>query len=290
MTRRPQDWKLEWLRAGGGTTFHRIACRVWGKPEAGRAVVCVHGLTRNAGDFDVLAQALSADHYVICPDMPGRGQSEWLSRSQDYNYGTYVSDMIALLAKLDVAQVDWIGTSMGGVVGMQLAAFAGSPIRRLVLNDVGPFTSAAVLGGIRQSAGEQPVFEDMAAATRYFRARYASVGPLSDAQWHKLTADSVRATPGGLTPNFDPAIATALPEIKGDVEMWPLWSRIACPVLVLRGGASQVLTAETQERMQASHPGTRAILVPEAGHAPALVAEDQVRAIRDWLGSDIPIR
>src|SRR5215469_15847260 len=165
--------------------FHRIAYWEWPGPEKGRTVICVHGLTRNGRDFDALAAALSAEYRVACPDIVGRGDSDWLAEPGDYSYEVYQADMAALLARLDVEEVDWVGTSMGGIIGMTLAAQHRSPIRRLVLNDIGAVVAKEGLGRIVNYVGEDPSFPNLDALETELRRLFPAFGPLSDAQWQQ---------------------------------------------------------------------------------------------------------
>lgn len=269
------------------TGFHRIAYREWGTGD--RAIVCVHGLTRNGRDFDVLAADLadSLKARVICPDVVGRGRSGRLANPDNYSYAQYLADMAVLLARLDVPQVDWVGTSMGGLIGMMLAAQPGSPIRRLVINDVGPFIPKAALERIGDYVGLDPFFADLDAVESYLRRRYAGFGALTDAQWQHMAQTSADARDGGYRLAFDPGISRIFKTSAiDDLDMWPLWSMIQQPVLVVRGGRSDLLLADTADRMTKEGPRARLYTVPDAGHAPALMAADQVAAVRDFLAHD----
>ncbi|WP_421709956.1 alpha/beta fold hydrolase [Algihabitans sp.] len=266
--------------------FHRIAYREWGQPDAARTAVCVHGLTRNGRDFDVLAVTLAeAGWRVICPDVVGRGDSDWLGDGADYGYPQYLQDMTALLARLDVEQVDWIGTSMGGLIGMMLAASGGHPVGRLVINDVGPLIPKAALERIADYVGRSWVFADRRAALEHVMKAYSGFGDLSEAQWSKLADDSLQAAPdGGFRPNYDPRIGEAfVGQPLEDVDLWPVWDRITCPVLLLRGAESDLLTAETAREMTRRGPATEIVEIAGAGHAPALLSAFERETIRDWL-------
>jgi len=271
------------LDALGATGFHRIAYVEWGEPGA-PAVICAHGLTRNSRDFDRLAAALSERCRVVCPDLAGRGRSDWLPAKQ-YTYPQYLADMTVLISRLDTADVDWLGTSMGGLIGMQLAAAANSPIRRLVLNDVGPFIPKAALQRIGGYVGKDPHFASLDELEAYLRKVHAPFGPLSDQDWRHLALQSYRRREnGGFGLAYDPAIAEGyLASMKEDVDLWALWDKISCPVLVLRGATSDVLTAATAKEMQKHGPKAKVIEFAGTGHAPALVGEDQIAAVRDWL-------
>lgn len=265
--------------------FHRIAYGEWGRADNRRVVICVHGLTRNRHDFDDLARALAPDWRVICPDIVGRGQSDWLAASALYDIPQYVSDMSALIARLDVDEVCWVGTSMGGIIGMVLAAQAKTPIRRLVLNDVGGFIPKAALERIRDYAAAEPLFDDTAQAQAWFRLNFAPFGPLSDAQWHDLARHSLRETPEGKWRlHYDPGLTQALtakpPE---DVALWPIWDMIACPVMALRGEHSDLLSRDTLDEMTRRGPDCITHEIPLCGHAPSLMDEAHIDLIRDFL-------
>jgi pimeloyl-ACP methyl ester carboxylesterase len=269
----------------GPSGFHRLVYSEWPGPAGARTLVCVHGLTRNARDFDAIAEALSAHCRVISPDMPGRGRSENLTVPSEYNYPLYVADAAALIARLDVESVDWLGTSMGGLIGMMLAAQAGNPIRRLALNDVGPFLSKVGLERIRSYVGLDPTFPSLEMLEAVLRANYGSFGPLTEAQWRKMTKDSARERPeGGWGLAYDPRIGDAFKEGPlEDIDLWPVWEAIRCPTLLLRGADSDLLTREVAEEMTRRGPKAKLVEFAGVGHAPALLAEDQIAVVRDFL-------
>lgn len=264
--------------------FHRVAYTQWGRDDA-PAVLCVHGLTRNGRDFDPLALALADRRRIACPDVVGRGKSAWLPVPALYGYPQYCADMAALIARMGVDQVDWVGTSMGGLIGMTLAAQPNNPIRRLVINDVGPLISKVGLQRIADYVGKDPVFEDVAAVEAYLRFTLMGLGRLTDGQWRHLAEHSARQRPDGLLGlAYDPGIADAFKaQPMQDVDLWALWDRVTCPVLVLRGAESDLLTAETAEEMTRRGPGARIIEIPHTGHAPALMSEEQIAVIRSFL-------
>jgi pimeloyl-ACP methyl ester carboxylesterase len=273
------------LSAIGPHGFHRLAYVEWPGPDAAPTLLCVHGLTRNARDFDVLAAALSAHYRVICPDMPGRGQSEWLTDPADYNYAIYLADLAALIARLDVGTVDWVGTSMGGIIGMLFAALPGAPVRRLVINDVGALIPKEGLERIATYVGLDPSFPDLAALEAALRRGFASFGPLSDAQWRHLATYSARRKPdGSLGLAYDPKIADAFKQgAIADVDLWQSWDAIKCPSFILRGAQSDILRRGDAEAMTQRGPRARLVEFPGIGHAPALMADDQIAVIRDFL-------
>lgn len=266
--------------------FHRVAYAEWGDPGNGRVLICAHGLTRNGRDFDFLAHALS-DHYrVVCPDMPGRGASDWLAVKDDYAIPVYANDMAALIARLDVDEVHWVGTSMGGLIGMVLASQPQTPIRRLVLNDVGPRITAVSLKRVGEYLGNAPTFGDIEEAERYMRLVSAPFGPLSDEQWHHLTRHMVRpADDGRLAINYDPDIAEPFRKATGDedVDLWPLYEGIRCPTLVIRGAESDLLAPETVEQMAQRGPRAKVAEIRGVGHAPMFLDDGQVAIVRDFL-------
>lgn len=267
--------------------FHRMAYVEWGHPSNLRVLVCVHGLTRCGRDFDFLAQALSPEYRVVCPDLVGRGRSDWLSDKSLYGISQYAADLVVLLARLDVESIDWVGTSMGGLIGMVLAAQARTPIRRLVLVDVGPVVTAASMARISKFVGKGPRFDSIDQAESYLRVVGAPFGTLSDAQWRHLTEHSVRlGADGRLDLHYDPGIAepfrTAMAEGK-DYEVWPIYDRIRCPTCVLRGETSDVLTRETAREMTSRGPRAQLLEISGVGHAPMLMDEAQVSHVREFL-------
>jgi pimeloyl-ACP methyl ester carboxylesterase len=273
--------------------FHKVAYLDWRRAEKptaenARTVICVHGLTRNSRDFDLLAGALTSTpsdiDRVICPDIVGRGVSDWLTDPLHYSYPQYLADMTALLARLQASSVDWVGTSMGGLIGMSLAAQPNTPIRRLVINDVGPIIAKAALQRISDYVGLDYRFSSLDALERHLRKIHAPFGPLTDEQWQQMAQHSQRRLPdGNLGLAYDPAIANNVKLGVADVDLWALWDRITCPVLVLRGSDSDILSAETAQMMTERGPKAELISFAGVGHAPALMAKDQIDIVREWL-------
>jgi pimeloyl-ACP methyl ester carboxylesterase len=257
----------------------------WGAPDAARTVICVHGLTRNGRDFDHLASVLQEHARVICPDMAGRGLSDPLRDPEQYALPTYIGHMLQLVVKLELGLVDWVGTSMGGLIGMGLAASEASPVRRLVLNDIGPFIPKAALGRINTYLGMDLRFDTLEQLEAHLREVHAGFGPLSDAEWRHLAEHSARRrADGSFGLNYDQRLGE--PMKRGpieDVDLWPVWDQIKCPVLVLRGAASDLLLAETAEEMTRRGPAAEIVEIDGTGHAPALMARDQIEIVREWL-------
>jgi pimeloyl-ACP methyl ester carboxylesterase len=272
------------LSAGG---FHRMAYIAWGR-EGGtgkRPAICVHGLTRNARDFDRLAAALSTDRHVVCPDVVGRGQSDWLTDPAAYGYAQYCADMAVLIARLGRDEVDWVGTSMGGLIGMTLAAQPNSPIRRLVLNDVGPFIPAQALRRLGSYVGQDRRFDDLAGLEAYLRQTHATFGALDDAAWRHLAVHGHRRLPDGRWGlAYDPAIGRGFAAATVmDIDLSALWQKVQCPVLVLRGTESDLLLAQTARTMAAK---ATVVDIPAVGHAPSLMVPAQIEIVRSWLAQD----
>jgi len=277
---------IETISCLGSHGFHHLAYTEWAGPPGARTVLCVHGLTRNGRDFDALAATLSRRFRIVCPDVAGRGKSDWLSHPEDYGYPLYLSDMAALIARLGVAEIDWVGTSMGGLIGMMMAAQPGTPIRRLIVNDIGPLIAVEGLQRIATYVGADPVFGDLGELEAYLRAVSASFGTLSDAQWRHMAEHGARRRPDGtLGRAYDPAIAEAFKAVKGDIDLWPVWDAIRCPTLVLRGAESDLLRAVDAAAMTRRGPKARIVELPGIGHAPSLMTDEQIAIVEDFLAA-----
>lgn len=275
------------VRCLSPTGFHDMAYVEWGDPRNPRVLVCCHGLTRNGRDFDYLAQALADEWRVVCPDVVGRGRSDWLKDKSLYAIPQYVSDMATLVARLDVEFVDWLGTSMGGLIGMAVAAQEKTPIRRLVLNDVGPVITAASIARIGEFVGTAPRFDSIAQAQAFLSVVSAPFGNLSDAQWRQLTIHMVKtAADGKVEFGYDPGIAVpfrAQVETAADIELWPLYEAIRCPTLAIRGAQSDLLAPETHAAMAERGPRAQLAEIPEVGHAPMFLDDAQVAVVAGFL-------
>ena len=274
------------MRCASPRGLHRIAYLEWGDPKNERVLVCVHGLTRCARDFDTLAAALSEHYRIVCPDIAGRGDSEWLPDPMLYQLPQYVGDMVTLIARLDVEGVHWLGTSMGGLIGMALAAQPGTPLQKLVINDAGPVISKVSLERIATYVGMAPVFPDIATAERYVRAVFTTFGPHTDAEWRFLTEVVVcKNADGSLRLHYDPKLAEPFRALmpEKDLELWPLWDAIRCPTLVLRGELSDLLTRETCDAMGKRGPKAKLVEIPGVGHAPTLMHADQIEVVKEFV-------
>lgn len=266
--------------------FYRMAYYEWGSPGA-PPVVCVHGLTRNGRDFDALALGLADRFRVICVDLPGRGESDWLPDARLYEPASYVQALTHLFAAIG-RPVRYVGTSLGGICGMMIAASLGHPIERLVLNDVGPLVPGAAIRRIRDYVGGvMPEFPDLLALEAHLRRIHAPFGNLTDRQWEHLAKTSARELPNGkLALHYDPGIARLIrSSLAIDTDIWPIWDKISIPVLAIRGEQSDLLLPATLARMRRS--GARALIVPDAGHAPALMDTPTIRAVREFLLAEL---
>ncbi len=272
--------------------LHRMAYWEWGDPANPRVLVCVHGLTRQGRDFDTLARTLCDTYRVVCPDVVGRGRSDRLADPHGYQIPAYMADMVTLLARLNATRFDWLGTSMGGLVGMLLAAQKGSPIGRLVLNDVGPKIEFEAVKRIGLYLGVTQRWTSVDEAADYLRSISPGFGPHTPEQWLALTVPMlVREEEGGSTyrSHYDLDIAlpfrTITPESAsaGEAMLWHAWDAIACPTLVLRGAESDLLTMQTAQAMTERGPKARLHEFKGVGHAPTLVAPEQIEVVREFL-------
>nr|VFK04348.1 MAG: Pimeloyl-ACP methyl ester carboxylesterase [Candidatus Kentron sp. H]VFK04458.1 MAG: Pimeloyl-ACP methyl ester carboxylesterase [Candidatus Kentron sp. H]VFK07592.1 MAG: Pimeloyl-ACP methyl ester carboxylesterase [Candidatus Kentron sp. H] len=280
-----QDFSEQRFMSLGPHGFHRIVYYEWGKPDNDQVLLCVHGMTRNGRDFDDFARALMDEYRVICPDMPGRGKSDWFHVKEDYDYPVYCAAVTALIARLRVDTLDWVGTSMGGMIGILLAAMPNAPIRKLVLNDVGPFISRDALRRIAKYVGADPHFDTLEAFEAYVREVNAPFGNLTDAQWKHIAHFYRRHTEDGrFAPNYDPNISWPLKkEPLADVDLFPVYRAVRCPTLLLRGAESDVLLSKTAHEMQNCGPKATLVEFEGIGHVPTLMSEDQIGVVRDWL-------
>ena len=285
-----QQPRLHRVQCASPAGLHRMAYAEWGDPANPRVLVCVHGLTRVGRDFDFLAQQLSRHYRVVCPDVVGRGRSDWLRDPSAYGVPQYVGDMVTLIARLDVDRVHWFGTSMGGLIGMALAALPDTPIDRMVLNDVGPVVTATSLRRIAEYVGKAPKFASLDEAERYIRTVSAPFGALTDAQWRHLTVHVTRPVDGGgFEMGYDPGIGKPVQTMMflGDIELWNLYDAIRCPTLCVRGAESDLLTHDTLMQMTQRGPKARTLEFPGVGHAPMFMDLAHVAPIEQFLTEGI---
>lgn len=263
--------------------WKKLAYLEWGNQDQQEIVICVHGLTRNARDFDDLARALASDFRVIVPDMLGRGKSDWLDHGADYSYTRYCADAAILIARAGVERVHWVGTSMGGIIGMMLDASPRAPIKSLVLNDVGAKIPAASLRDLAAYVGADPRFQNLSEAADYFSQVHAPFGHLPRSYWERMAMHSVRWEDPVYRPHYDPSIAEVFNQAIFDIDLSAFWPGNATPSLILRGAESGLLLDSTVKEMMAVRPGTDTWTVPGCGHAPSLAEPEQVEVIRAFL-------
>lgn len=282
--------------------FHSLAYQDWGKPLATQSlatlskVICVHGLTRNSGDFNFLAHQLKDNFHVICPDIVGRGKSDWLGDPNLYNYSQYLSDMACLFSRLGISnqmKIDWIGTSMGGLLGMMIAAQNNSPIHRLILNDIGPEVPNKALLRIKNYIEAYPIFQNLTEAKSYIKQGLSSFGNLKEEQWDQITNTSVKKGGNTYTMCYDKELIAAYRmalENHNTTEnsLWDIWKNVKCPILLLRGLQSDVLENATVMKMKKLKPDMEIVEFDKVGHAPALMDLQQTNVIKEWLQRDNP--
>jgi len=269
--------------------LHRMAYWEWGDPANPRVLLCVHGLTRTGRDFDRVAQRMARHYRVICPDVAGRGVSDWLQNPAGYTIAQYVADMVTLVARLQAAELHWFGTSMGGLIGLAFASLPGAPVRRLVLNDVGPRLDAAALQRIGTYLGQPISFDSFDAGVAYVRQVSQSFGTHSDAQWREFSQYTLRENEGRWGFHYDPDISVVFkqttPEMvtAGEHALWAAYDAISCPTLLVRGADSDLLSAETAREMTTRGPRARLVEFADVGHAPSFLHDTQIDFLETFL-------
>jgi pimeloyl-ACP methyl ester carboxylesterase len=270
--------------------LHKMAYKQWGDPQNPNVLICVHGLTRVSDDFDVLARELSSTYRVVCPDVVGRGRSEWLRDSRFYVLPQYISDMVTLLARVDAETVDWFGTSMGGLIGMGVAAMPGNPVRKLLLNDVGATLNQAALTRIADYVGQPVRFASFEAAAQYVKALSLTFGTHTDEEWRKLAADVLcQDSDGQWILHYDAGLAvpfktaTAESNERDAAVLQATYDAITCKTLVVRGEQSDLLTREAAEAMTKRGPKATVIEIAGVGHAPTFLHADQIAIAKEFF-------
>lgn len=282
--------RLHHIQALSPTGLHRMAYREWGDPANPHVLVCAHGLTRQGRDFDTLARALAPSVRVVCPDVVGRGDSDWLTDPSGYALPQYVADMVVLLARLNATQVDWVGTSMGGLIGMALASLPNSPLRRLVLNDVGPTIEPSAVQRIAAYVGHTMAFDSLEVGLQALRTSCEGFGPFTPEAWAALNRPMFRDVPGsGVRLHYDPRIAQNFGLVSpalaaaAEAQLWDAYDRLRLPVLLLRGADSDLLSPETAQAMVARGPKARLVSFSGVGHAPMLDRPEQLAPVLAFL-------
>ncbi|WP_019141330.1 alpha/beta fold hydrolase [Noviherbaspirillum massiliense] len=270
--------------------LHTMVYKQWGDPRNSKVLMCVHGVTRVSDDFDSLAQELCRDYRVVCPDVVGRGRSGRLRDPRHYQVPQYVSDMVTLLARLEADTVHWFGTSMGGLIGMGLAALPDTPVKKLVLNDVGPALNPGALARIGDYIGQEVRFASFDEGLQYIREISRPFGRHTEEEWHKLARDVLRQDKDGKwIKHYDLGLAvpfkSVTPEMarQSEAALWATYDAIACPTLVVRGAASDLLTHEAAQEMTRRGPKAKLVEIPDVGHAPTFMHADQIALARDFL-------
>lgn len=264
--------------------FHKLFYRRYGDPTSKNVIVAVHGLTRNSSDFHFLGEDLSKKYCMYAPDVVGRGQSDCFKNGTSYTFPQYLADMNVMLGITGAETVDWIGTSMGGLFGMILASLPNSPIRRLILNDIGPQVPQAALDRLKEYAITPQYFKDFDEAKAFFKKAYAPFGIQTEDQWDYVVKNSVWTLfDKRMTLAYDTNSISASTQVQ-TTHLWNYWEKITCPVLVINGENSDLLKADTLEKMKSMGPKFEYAQVPNVGHAPMFYTEDQIKIIRDWLG------
>ena len=286
--------KIKSVQCCSPTGLHHMSYKEWGDENNPEILICAHGVTRVGDDFDALARALS-DHYrVICPDVVGRGRSGRLLDPRMYLVPQYVSDMVTLIARVTAhnegARIDWFGTSMGGLIGMALASLPNNPIGKLVLNDIGPTLDPAALLRIGDYIGQDLRFPDFDMAARFVREVSLSFGEHTDEQWTKLASDVLRQQPDGQwVRHYDMGLAqpfiTATPETAAadQAALWSIYDALRCPTLLVRGANSDLLSHATALEMAGRGPHAQLVEIPNVGHAPTFMHDDQIAIARQFL-------
>jgi pimeloyl-ACP methyl ester carboxylesterase len=282
---------VQCISAGG---LHSMAYKQWGDPDNPKVLVCVHGVTRVSGDFDALARAMCDEYRVICPDIVGRGRSGQLACKNLYQIPQYVSDIVTLLARVlkpgDVQAVDWFGTSMGGLIGVALASLPGNPVRKLVLNDIGPTLNPDALARIGDYMGQDMRFPSFDLAAKFIRDVSATFGEHSEQEWRKLAGDVLRQdADGAWTRHYDLGLAlpfkASTPESAkvDEALLWAAYDAITCPTLLVRGADSDLLSRETAQSMTVRGPRAQLVEINGVGHAPTFTHADQIAIARQFL-------
>ena len=269
--------------------LHRMAYWEWGDPANPRVLVCVHGLSRQGRDFDALARAMLGEYRVVCPDVVGRGQSDRLADANGYQIPSYAADMVTLLARLNASTLHWVGTSMGGLIGLVTAALKNSPVQRLVLNDVGPAIEPSALARIGTYLGMPVRWKTLDEAADALWAISQGFGPHTREQWLALTRPQLKVDGDGFVPHYDLQIAVPFRAITpeaakaGEAVMWAMYDSLRCPTLLLRGADSDLLTPETAQAMTERGPKAELRQFAGVGHAPMLNSPDQIAVVREFL-------
>ncbi|MET3107364.1 pimeloyl-ACP methyl ester carboxylesterase [Oxalobacteraceae bacterium GrIS 2.11] len=273
--------------------LHNMVYKDWGEVDNPNVLICVHGVTRVSDDFDALARELSSQYRVVCPDIVGRGRSGWLRNPQHYQVQQYVCDVVTLIARVNPQNLSYLGTSMGGLIGLGLASLKDNPIRKLVLNDIGPVLNTSALARIGQYISQSMRFATYEEAAHYVRTISQPFGEHTEEEWHKICKDALRQDKDGMwIRNYDLNLGVTMqavtPELAQAMQamLWAAYDSISCPTLLLRGADSDLLLEETAQQMTTRGPRARLVEFEKVGHAPTLVHDDQIAVIKDFLNQN----
>jgi pimeloyl-ACP methyl ester carboxylesterase len=286
--------KIKSVQCFSMSGLHQLVYKEWGEEDNPNVLVCVHGVTRVADDFDNLAQSLCKDYRVVCPDVVGRGRSGKLRNPQLYRIPQYVSDMVTLLARVlangERQTVDWFGTSMGGLIGMGLASLPDSPVSKLVLNDIGPTLDPVAIQRIGDYIAQEVRFPTFEAGAAFVKMVSLTFGEHTDAEWHKLAADVLRQDQdGSWVRHYDMGLALPFQSVTpesaraDEAALWAAYDAIRCPTLLVRGANSDLLSRETALAMTQRGPKAKLVEIPNVGHAPTFLHQDQIAIAKDFL-------
>ena len=290
----PNRPSVDYIHSINRRRNHRVVYSDWGSDDAEDVTFCVHGLTRNRHDFDMFASeytfrgdASKSNRRVVCPDLVGRGDSDWLEDSNNYNMLQYNLDLTVLVSRIGARKYNYVGTSLGGLMGMSLASLKDSPIKALVINDIAPEVPYATITRLAQYIGKDPRFDDLESLEAYLRDTYAPFGPMSDINWQHMAHYSAEETEDGYRMSFDPQIVQNFRRywVFMNVTLWRYWKRIKCPVLILRGTESDFLSTTLADKMLRQLPNSELIEFEGVGHAPPLNSEEQYEPVMEWLES-----
>ena len=283
------DGDTFYVQCSSGESEHRMAYHAWGDPNNPKVLLCVHGLTRRGSDFKTLAQAMCKDYYVVCPDVVGRGDSDWLANPMLYAVPQYVADIALLVKKLGVSQVNWLGTSMGGLIGMVYAAMPNSPIKKMLINDVGPKIEPEALKRLGSYVGQAFTFVNRADALERLNQICATFGEHTPKEWETYNGPMLIQKDGQWIMHYDPNISVPFASVNpimakaGEMAMWHAFKQIHIPMLIVRGGDSDLLSAATVAEMCRVNPYARSIEIPHVGHAPAFVKSEQIALAKEFF-------
>lgn len=265
---------------------HRIVYQDWGREDNPNILICVHGLTRNSHDFDYLAEKLSSKYRVIAPDIVGRGSSDWLPDHRLYTIEQYINDMTLLIKHLGATSVDWLGTSLGGIIGMMMAAMPQSPIKRLILNDIGAVITQDAIALLANSLAKVPTFKTLEELRTFLMQAYAHTGTHKEEDWDYMSRYDHRINEDGTyNRNYDPKLLHSMgPILNADIDLWQFWKAVVCPTLIMHGENSMILTADICQQMLATNPHASLVTLPGVGHTPSFMQPSHIEVVTKWLG------